>query len=150
MTECRQHTWLLFIQDTFYVLILPLFQDNVQLFDYMAKLNFNFEMKWNNTPLCVPRSLENILSLSCSKALNVLDTDSWKWELLLSKVLWAVTLQLHEAISWRKSHVGTWTACFSSVNCAMIRFFKECMVHTTRLSETLWEGPLESIFTNFW
>ena len=34
--------------------ILPLFQDSLQLFDYMANLNFNFEMKWNNLPSMFP------------------------------------------------------------------------------------------------
>lgn len=54
MAECRQNTRLSFFQDSSYTHILPLFQDNVQLFDYMGKLNSDFKMKINNLPDLFP------------------------------------------------------------------------------------------------
>lgn len=102
----------------------------------MSKLNLT--LKWNGiTSLMCSQVLEKQPVTKLFQALNVLDADAGSVSLLLSEVLWAITPQWHEATTWSKSHAGPWTACFSGVNYAMIRFLKACMVHTTILSENL-------------
>lgn len=107
----------------------------------------NYLIRWPSWILTF--KWNSIISLMCSQilrkhpvaklfqALRVLDADSWKCELAPVRGPLGRHSTMARSKHWSKSHAGTWTACFSSVNCATIRFFKECMVRTTILPENL-------------
>lgn len=110
------------------------------MFNYLIRWpSWILMLKWNRiTSHVCPQVLRKYPVTKLFQALNVLDADSWKCE--LAPVKGPLGCQFTRAWSNHLKKQPCWhldSKHSSPIWTAMIRLFKECLVHTTILSENL-------------